>query len=403
MTNISQIFDVSNPSQEVIKILGSQYSNDSGVPVSPDNALNFSALGRAVRAIANPIATVPKHMFQSEGDKRVKLVDHAAQILIGRKPNRYTKAVDWFGNAQLTVLLWGNFYAKIIRDQNYNPVELIRFPDGIIKPVLSNGDVVYVNRKTSEVYASDEIFHIKDWSLDGIEGMSRVAQYRQGIGIGMVAEKFQASFFGKGVHQGGIVTLPADYDLGDTPEEEEREINKLRKQITDTYTGTENYHKVMLLEPGMDFKALTMPLKDAEFLMSRKFQVVEIARMFDVTQSKLFDYERSTHSNIEQQSIDFVQEGVMPWAVNWEQEINDKLTRESEKGSVYCKFNLDALIRADIKTRYEAHSISLGEKGPGWKSPSEVRSVEDLNPIGADELFKPMNFNRQSEGDTNES
>jgi HK97 family phage portal protein len=399
MTSLTQIFSIDNPPQEFLKVLQGPYSNDSGINVSTDNALNLSAVGRAVRAIANPIALVSKHIYRKTDGKRERQSNHPAQRLISRKPNVYTKAFDFFNNAQLSVLLWGNFYALIKRDLDFNPVSLVRFPDGVIKPVLIDGDLVYVNRRNGKTYSPDEIFHIKDWSKDGIEGMSRVSQYRQGIGLGLVSEKFQSSFFGKGAHQGGVVYVDeeAGINFGETPEEEEAEMNKIRKMITDPYTGADNFHKVMLLPPGMKFERLTMPLKDAEFLLSRKFQVIEVARMFDTSLSKLFELERATNSNnIEHQGIEFVQEAILPWATNWEQEINDKLLREDQKDDHYSKFNLDSLVRADMKTRYEAHSMSLGQ-GVGFQSTDEVRALEDRDPIDEDKLFKPMNYNRQSE------
>lgn len=382
-----------------MKVLQGPFSNDSGINVSTDNALTLSAVGRAVRAIANPIALVSKHIYRKTDGKREKQSGHPAQQLISRKPNPYTKAYDWFNNAQLSVLLWGNFYARIVRDRDYNPIKLIRFPDGVIKPVLIDDELFYVDRRTGKTYTPDEIFHIKDWSKDGIEGMSRVSQYRQGIGLGLVSEKFQASFYGNGAHQGGIVYVDeeAGIDFGETPEEEESEMNRIRKMVTDPYTGADNFHRVMLLPPGMKFERLTMPLKDAEFLISRKFQVIEVARMFDTSLSKLFELERATNSNnIEHQGIEFVQEAILPWTTNWEQEINDKLLREDQKDDHYCKFNLDSLVRADMKTRYEAYSMSLGQ-GVGFQSTEEVRALEDRDPIDEDNLFKPMNYNRQSE------
>jgi HK97 family phage portal protein len=403
MTSLQQIFDIASPSEEFLRVIGSGISNDTGIPVSQANALNFTAVSRAIRALANPLAAVSKHFYESSGDMRERLSGYPAQNLISRKANGYTTAFTFFRTMQIKAFLWGNAYAKIIRDGNYNPVALNIFDDGIIKPTVVDGQLFYVNKKSGEVYDYYDVLHIKDYSTNGIEGMSRISQYRQGIGIGLVSEKFQAKFFGNGTISGGIVEIPESYEMGDTPEEELSTINKLRKQFNDQYSGPDNAFKVMFMDPGMKFQAMTMPLKDAEFLMSRKFQVVEVARMFDCPLSKLFDLDRATTANsVEHQGIEFVQESLLPWSTNWEMEINDKLVRESDKNSVYCKFNLDSLIRADIKTRYEAHSISLGQRGPGWRAPEEIRTTEDLNPIDPGKLFKPMNFDRQNQEANNE-
>lgn len=371
-------------------------SNDSGVHVTEKGALSLSTVFRAVTVLSAAIAAVPKHIYRKQNGKREMLTNHPAQQLIAARTTPFSNAFNFWMMAMGHVLLWGNHYSLIKRDAFMNPVELLPFPPGVIKPMLTTTGLVYYDQLTHKTYTQDEVFHIKDFTTDGIEGHSRIKLHRQMVGTNMAQERYQAAFFGRGTHQGGIIELPDDMNLGDTPEEEEAELSRLRRSIGDTYSGPENYYKIMMLEKGMKFTPTSMPMADAQFLELRGFGVKETARVYGVPLSKLMDLDRAIQSNMEQQGIEFVQE-LLPWAVNIEQEVNAKLLRESEKETTYTKLNLDGLVRADIKTRYEAYSIALGQRGPGFRSPDEIREMEDLNPIEATELFKPMNFNRQNE------
>ena len=371
-------------------------SNDSGVHVTEKGALSLSTVFRAVHILAASIACVPKHIFRKNGTQREKMSAHPAQMLISARANAYMNAFNYWMMVMAHVLLWGNHYSLIRKDVFENPVELLPFPPGVVKPMLVDGVLVYYDQLTKKTYSQDEIFHIKDITTDGIEGLSRVKLHRQMLGTSSAQERYQAAFFGHGTHQGGIVTLPDDMELSEDPEEQEAELARLRRSIGTTYAGPENFHKVMILEKGMAFTPTSMPMADAQFLQQREFGVKEAARVYGVPLSKLMDLDRAIQSNMEQQGIEFVQE-LLPWSVNIEQEVNTKLLRETEKTSHYSKLNLDGLVRADMKTRYESYSIALGQRGPGFRSPEEIREMEDLNPIGEDKLFKPMNFNRQNE------
>ena len=145
----------------------------------------------------------------------------------------------------------------------------------------------------------------------------------------------------------------------------------------------------MILEEGMKYQNITIPPDQAQFLASRKFSVTEIARWFGIPPHFLADLDRATFSNIEHQTIEFVSYSLMPWLRRWENELDKKLLKEDEKDDCFFKFNVNALLRGDQKSRYEAYATALRM---GWMNVNEVRDLEEMNRIeGGDKYFIEVN------------
>ena len=132
----------------------------------------------------------------------------------------------------------------------------------------------------------------------------------------------------------------------------------------------------------MKFQAIGIPPEQAQFLETRKFQINEIARVFRVPPHMVGDLEKSSFSNIEQQSLEFVKYTLDPWVIRWEQSLQQSLILPSETSSVFVKFNLDGLLRGDYKSRMEGYATA---RQNGWMSTNDIRELEDMNRIPEEE------------------
>lgn len=221
------------------------------------------------------------------------------------------------------------------------------------------------------VYRPEQIFHIKGLSLDGVTGLSPISQAREAVGLSLATEEYGAKFFGNGARPGGVLEHPGIL----------KDPEKLRESWNKVYQGTRNSHKVAVLEEGMKYHTIGIAPEDAQFLETRKYQVNEICRIFRVPPHLVGDLERATFSNIEHQSIEFVQHTIRPWLVRWEQEISRSLLDEKERLLYFAKFNVDGLMRGDYKSRMEGYAIG---RQNGWLSINDIRRLEDLSLVPAD-------------------
>ena len=221
------------------------------------------------------------------------------------------------------------------------------------------------------MYEPNQIFHVVGLSYDGIKGISPIDQAREAVGLALATEEFGAKFFANGARPGGVLEHPGVL----------KDPEKLRESWNKVYQGSRNSHKIAVLEEGVKYKEIGIPPEQAQFLETRKFQINEICRIFRVPPHLIGDLERSTFSNIEHQSIEFVTHTVRPWLVRWEQAIYKCLLNETERQLYYARFNVDGLLRGDFPTRMQGYATA---RQNGWMSVNDIRKLEDMNSIDAE-------------------
>jgi hypothetical protein len=222
------------------------------------------------------------------------------------------------------------------------------------------------------------------FSRDGVTGRSLIEVCREAVGIGLAAEQFAGSFLGKGVAPAGVLRHPGKLQ---GPARE-----KLIEQINAQRAGSANAGKTMVLEEGMEWTQLGMKLTDAQFIEMRQFSVTEMARLFRVPPHKIGDLSRSTNNNIEQQGIEWVTDGLMPWMVRIEQAICRDLLYEDEQDELFPEFMVNALLRGDTTSRFAAYAMA---RQWGWLNVDEIRERENLNPLPngeGQEYLVPLNM-----------
>lgn len=348
----------------------------SGIYVSEENSITVSGVFACVRVIAEDIASLPLALYKRLPRGKEKAVDHPLYYLIHDSPNEEMTAFAFKEAMMTNLLLWGNAYAQIIRNKHGQVVSL--------HPLLSSRMSVVKDQNYERVYLytndkgatftlkKDQVLHIGGIGFDGITGLSPISVAREAIGLAKATEVYGNKFFANGARPGGVLEHPGTL----------KDPSKVRESWEAVYKGAHNSHKIAVLEEGMKYHEIGLPQKDAQFLETRQFQLNEICRIFRVPPHLVGDLARSTFSNIEHQSIDYVVHTLRPWLVRLEQAFNLCLLNEYERKEYFTKFNVDGLLRGDFATRMNGYAIG---RQNGWFSANDIRELEDMNPIPEDQ------------------
>ena len=359
-------------------------STDSGVSVTPDTALTYSAVYAAVRCIAESVSSLPLNYYERlPGGGKASAKANPLHTLLHDEPNPEMTSLQWREASMAHLLLWGNSYSEIVRDLEGNCVELWPIDPTIVTPMRTDSGELYydLNRGKSFITAGN-MLHIPGLSFDGISGVSPITLARQSIGLSMAIESFGAGYFGRGARPGGVLTFPGQL----SPEARQN----LRRSFEELHAGGANSHRVALLEAGLKWEAIGVPPDDSQFLQSREFQIIEVARWFNLPPNKLKDLSKTSYNSLEQMEISFVVDTLRPWLVRWEQQLNRKIIRPKDKGSFFFEFNVDGKLRGEIAARYQSYSVA---RNWGWLSVNEIREKENMNPVeGGDVYMQPMNM-----------
>ena len=346
----------------------------SGKAVNERTAMQTSAVYACVRILAESVAGLPLHVYERSGGSKSTKPSHPLYRLLHDEPNREMTSFVFRETLMSHLLLWGNAYAQIIRDGRGFPIALYPLlPDRMAVDRDNGGDLryTYQSEKGQVKLRRENVLHIPGLGFDGLIGYSPIAMAKNSIGMALATEEYGATFFANGANPGGVLEHPAVV----------KDRDRLRESWQSQFSGA-NAHKVAVLEEGLKFKQMSIPPEQAQFLETRKFQINEIARIFRVPPHMVGDLEKSSFSNIEQQSLEFVKYTLDPWVVRWEQSLQQALILPSEKDRVFIKFNLDGLLRGDYQSRMQGYSTGIQN---GFMSVNDVRGLEDMNLLTTEE------------------
>lgn len=359
-------------------------SSTSGKRVNETTAMQTTAVYACVRILSEAVASLPLHVYEySEGGKKM-VTDHPLYALLHDEPNPDMTSFVFRETMMSHLLIWGNAYAQIIRNGKGETIALYPLqPDKMDVERDERGRLYYVySRYTDEnpniknygqiVLWPEEVLHIPGLGFDGLIGYSPIAMARNAVGMTMACEEYGASFFANGANPGGVLEHPGVL----------KDPSKVRESWNSVYRGVSNAHKIAVLEEGMKYQQIGIPPEEAQFLETRKFQINEIARLYRIPPHMVGDLEKSSFSNIEQQSLEFVKYTLDPWVVRWEQALKKALLLPEEKERLFLKFNVDGLMRGDYQSRMSGYAIG---RQNGWLSANDIREMEDLNPIPEEE------------------
>lgn len=343
----------------------------SGKTVNERTAMQTTAVYACVRILAETIASLPLHTYKYTKDGKEKATEHQLYYLLHDEPNPEMTSFVFRETLMSHLLLWGNAYAQIIRDGRGQVVALYPLlPDKMRVDRNTSGELYYEYHSDKGVYIlnKDDVLHIPGLGFDGLIGYSPIAMAKNAIGMAMATEEYGASFFANGANPGGVLEHPGVV----------KDPKKIRDSWNQVYQGSSNAHRIAVLEEGMKFQQIGIPPEQAQFLETRKFQINEIARLFRIPPHMVGDLEKSSFSNIEQQSLEFVKYTLDPWVIRWEMAMQKSLLLPSEKRTYFIKLNVDGLLRGDYQSRMTGYSIG---RQNGWLSSNDIRELENMNPI----------------------
>ena len=356
----------------------------SGKSVTERSAMQMTAVYSCVRILAEAVASLPLHLYRyTDSGGKEKAIDNSLYKILHDEPNPEMTSFVFRETLMTHLLLWGNAYAQVIRNGKGEVLALYPLmPNKMTVDRDEKGRLYYTYQRSNEEAPTmkgstvtlnpSDVLHIPGLGFDGLVGYSPIAMAKNSIGMAIACEEYGAKFFANGAAPGGVLEHPGTI----------KDPQRVRDSWNNTFGGSGNANKIAVLEEGMKYTPISISPEQAQFLETRKFQINEIARIFRVPPHMVGDLEKSSFSNIEQQSLEFVKYTLEPWLIRWEQSLIRSLISENDKGELFIKFNVDGLLRGDYQSRMNGYAIA---RQNGWMSANDIRELENLDRIPADQ------------------
>ena len=356
----------------------------SGKVVTERSAMQMTAVYSCVRILSEAVAGLPLHFYKYDSNNsKTKAIDDPLYTLLHDEPNPDMTSFIFRETLMTHLLLWGNAYAQIIRNGKGEVVALYPLmPNKMSVERDDNGEIYYIYSKSVEegksadagyhILKKEDVLHIPGLGFDGLVGYSPIAMAKNAIGLAIATEEYGAKFFANGAAPSGVLEHPGTI----------KDPTKVREAWMSQFGGSSNSGKVAVLEEGMKYTPISISPEQAQFLETRKFQINEIARIFRVPPHMVGDLEKSSFSNIEQQSLEFVKYTLDPWIIRWEQSLNKALISKENKSKYFFKFNVEGLLRGDYQSRMNGYAVA---RQNGWMSANDIRELENLDKISAED------------------
>lgn len=356
----------------------------SGKSVTERSSMQMTAVYSCVRILAEAVAGLPLHLYKyNESGGKERAAENQLYFLLHDEPNPEMTSFVFRETLMTHLLLWGNAYAQLIRNGKGEVIALYPLmPNRMTVDRDNKGRLYYQYRRGKDeaklsrdnivILQPSDVLHIPGLGFDGLVGYSPIAMAKNAVGMAIACEEYGAKFFANGATPGGILEHPGIV----------KDPARVRESWNAVYQGSGNAHRIAVLEEGMKYTPIGISPEQAQFLETRKFQINEIARIFRVPPHMVGDLEKSSFSNIEQQSLEFVKYTLEPWLVRWEQAMVRSLLSKSEKEQYFIKFNVDGLLRGDYESRMNGYATA---RQNGWMSANDIRQLENLDRISEKE------------------
>lgn len=356
----------------------------AGKNVTERSSMQMTAVYSCVRVLAEAVAGLPLHLYKyTDSGGKDKALEHPLYFLLHDEPNPEMTSFVFRETLMTHLLLWGNAYAQLIRNGRGEVVGIYPLmPNRVSVNRDDKGNIYYkylrgledahLNKENEVILLHSEVLHIPGLGFDGLVGYSPIAMAKNAIGMAIACEEYGAKFFANGATPGGILEHPGVV----------KDPERVRASWNSAFGGSANANKVAVLEEGMKYTPISISPNEAQFLETRKFQINEIARIFRVPPHMVGDLEKSSFSNIEQQSLEFVKYTLEPWLIRWEQSLVRSLILPGDKCKYFIKFNVDGLLRGDYESRMNGYATA---RQNGWMSANDIRALENLDQISEED------------------
>ena len=346
-------------------------SFNSYTTYSNEQALRLSAVYRSVETIANALAVLPFSVYKVDNDKKVK-VNHNLSTILNLKPDKKYTHYQWMKIMMSSVLLKGNAFAYIQRDENLNVVSLTYIDSDYVTPMpQKDGTVKYIVAGMSQAVDAINMIHLYLHLDNTFKGISVIKYASRALETASEAEKHADNFFKSGANLSGIIKASSTL------------TNEQKKQIQESWrgafnSGSDNKVSVAVLPQGLDYQPISVTPEDSELLSTRKYNVVEIARFFGVPPFKLFEYEDANYNSLEWAQIMFLQDTILPLAEMIKAEFNLKLFKPSQVGKLMLDMDFAVLMSTNKETEANYYKTLMVN---GIISINEARNKLGYEPI----------------------
>jgi HK97 family phage portal protein len=361
----------------------------AGTVVDPKTALSLSALRRSVTLLAESVAQLPCEVYKRDGDQRTRAVDHPLYDILHNQPNQKDSSFEYFETGQGFLGLNGNHIAIIERNNKAEITELIPIHRDKVQILKGNDGLPYYHLiEENKTLPMRMIHHVKAFSMDGFQGLSPLQTSADSIGLSLAVEEHASKVFSNGTTLSGVIERPSTDKVGSIKTQEG--IDKVVNSFVGKHSGIRNMFSVAMLQEGMTYKQMAMDNDKAQLVEARKMSVADMSRLYGIPLSMLSESAGESYKSIEQQSLNYVIFGLMPWLKRWESAMRRDLLLPSERKQYFIEFNVAGLIRGDMKSRYDAYAIA---RQWGWLSVNDIRRLENLAPVaGGDVYLTPLNM-----------
>jgi HK97 family phage portal protein len=360
------------------RLYGDHVGTSSGEPVSLARAAGLTAVWGCTTLIAGSIASMPLVLYRRAGEGRERALEHPLYDVLHTRPNPVQPVVAFWEAMVTALLLRGNAYAMLTRDDD-GRVRALWYtnPDRVTVDVTKTGRLRYkvaTGGQTTTVEAAGMLHVCGPMSDDGYTGRSVITTFRETLGLGLALERYGGEFFANAATPKGVITSPGMLS--------EPAVKRLKEAIEAGHTGRGKRHSTVVLEGGLKFEPIGVSHEDAQFVESRRFNTEEVARIFGVPPHMIgADIKGSmTYSNSELESLRLLKHTLGPWLARIESAVNFACIPSLERRQLYAEFLPDALLATDTAGRYAAYKTALEA---GFLTLDEVRRKENLPALPA--------------------
>ena len=362
------------------------HKTGAGVRVSEQTALQYTTIAACCQLIAGDIAKLPLLVCKREDKTVERLPNHRLYDLLKTAPNPELTSFNWRESSLLHLLLWGNTYHQIIRNQTNQIVGFWPiYPQGV-EPFRKKDGMLWYKWKNDAgedvERPKKDILHIPGFGFNGLVGISVIGLIRESVGLGLAQEEFASTYFGNGTHPAGALEM--DGVLGDAKTE-------FVKSFREQYSGLGTAHSVVVLEHGLKYKPLTLSLKDSQFIEGQQFTQTQICGFYRDPPHKIAIHgANSNYNNLEQENQHYVDSCLSHWVRRWESCLNlQLLTAEERKSGTYIMMEMKGLLRGDTEARGNFYQMLLNNGVPI----NRILALEDMNPVkGGDQGLVQLNM-----------
>lgn len=377
-TFFKNLSTLARPSPELREALGAILSK-VGIHVNAKNALQITAVFACVRLLSESIASLPLSLYRKTERGKEKADDLPLYGVLHDVPNPETDSFQFWQSFLANMLIYGRGYAEVVRDGAGRVVQLwnITTPYCGIQRNKETQELEYVVNipgKEQTTLRRDQIFRVDWFSMDSLNAFHPLQLAQNAIGLGEAAEEFASNYFKNGANVGGIIEY-TDV-IGDN------DLEQYKRDVRKEYSGLSNTARLLFLEQGAKFQKVSNTPEESQMLETRKFQVEEVARFYNVPLHMIGDLDHATFSNIEQMSLNYVIYSLRPYLVRIERAILAQLLTPLDRRTLYSKFSVDGLLRGDYLSRMQGYAQA---RQNGWMSANDIRDLEDMDAVPAEE------------------